>query len=124
MVVAEFLGEGGYDHHLRRMRRKLQDNFHRIARVIYEAFPDGTRVTRPRGGYVLWIECAPDVDTAALSIKAASHNISVIPGSLFSTTEHYTHCMRLNLGVAWDARVEAALRMLGAWVHEQLSGTT
>ena len=34
--------------------------------AIAESFPAGTRVTRPQGGYFLWLELAPHIDALAL----------------------------------------------------------
>jgi DNA-binding transcriptional MocR family regulator len=53
MAVAEFLASGGYDRHLRRLRTALAGNVERYREGILDAFPDGTRVSSPRGGFVM-----------------------------------------------------------------------
>ena len=52
-ALADFLSSGGYDSHLRRIRRTFEDNIDRMLRAIDKAFPKGTRVTRPAGGSVV-----------------------------------------------------------------------
>ena len=56
MAVAEFLASGGYDRHLRRLRAALETNVERYREAIMAEFPEGTRVSAPRGGFVLWVE--------------------------------------------------------------------
>ena len=58
-ALAEFLSCGGYDSHLRRIRRVFAESIARMTRVIEQAFPPGTRVSRPAGGFVLWVELPP-----------------------------------------------------------------
>ncbi|MFO0747500.1 MAG: PLP-dependent aminotransferase family protein [Myxococcota bacterium] len=69
MAVAELLASGGYDRHLRRLRGALAGQVERYRVCVTEAFPDGTRVSCPRGGFVLWIEMPAGVD--ALSSRSA-----------------------------------------------------
>jgi DNA-binding transcriptional MocR family regulator len=56
VALADFLSSGGYDIHLRRIRRVFEDNIEQMIRTIEKAFPRGTRVTRLAGGFVLWLE--------------------------------------------------------------------
>src|SRR5258705_1323642 len=55
-ALAEFLSSGGYDSHLRRVRRTFRENIDRMIRTIDRVFPRGTRVSRPDGGFVLWLQ--------------------------------------------------------------------
>ena len=50
---------GGYDRHLRRLRAALAGNVERYREAIATEFPEGTRVSSPRGGFVLWVELPP-----------------------------------------------------------------
>src|SRR5262249_38282243 len=51
MAVAAFLENGGYDHHLRRIRRLYAQRTAAMAHSVASWFPEGTRVTRPEGGF-------------------------------------------------------------------------
>jgi DNA-binding transcriptional MocR family regulator len=113
VAIAEFLRAGGAEHHLRRLRhtfrRQVADYTHAVARL----FPPGTRVSRPRGGHLLWVELGAESDTHALSRKALAHRIGIVPGRLFSARGRYAHCFRLNCGWALRGELEAALATLG-----------
>jgi hypothetical protein len=49
-VVAQFLKTGGFERHLRRLRTALKNQITNTALAIARHFPDGTRITAPRGG--------------------------------------------------------------------------
>src|SRR5258708_39647807 len=56
MAIADFLENGGYERHLRKLRRALADQVTRVREAIASHFPPGTRISRPRGGFLLWVE--------------------------------------------------------------------
>ena len=72
LAVAEFLHSGGFDHHLRRVRRIHAQQTAQMAQAVAHFFPAGTRVTRPQGGFVLWVELDPGFDTPCASTSAPS----------------------------------------------------
>ena len=76
--------------------------------------PDtGTRVTRPAGGYFLWLELPAVVDALKLHQQAMAAGISSAPGVLFSADRRFMHHLRLNVGHPGDPRIGPALRTLG-----------
>ena len=82
-------------------------------------FPPGTRLARPGGGYFLWVELPRQVDALALHRQALAQGISLAPGPIFSAKREFGHCIRLNFGHPFDARVRDAVASLGRWVSEQ-----
>jgi DNA-binding transcriptional MocR family regulator len=116
MAVASFLESGGFDRHLRRMRRTYRDLLGRMSAAVAEHFPEGTRLTRPEGGHVLWVEMPPGVDSLELHEAALDQGVSIAPGPLFSATQRYRNFLRLNCAVPWTDAVEGAVRRLGKLV--------
>ena len=117
-ALADFLASGGYDGHLRRIRRIFRDNLDRMILTIEKAFPKGTRVTRPAGGFVLWLELPEPLKSRELFDQALEHGICFAPGDVFSTSGRYAHCLRLSGGYPWHARIERGLRTLGEIVRD------
>ncbi|WP_077531360.1 PLP-dependent aminotransferase family protein [Vreelandella utahensis] len=113
LALARFLDQGGYDRYLRRIRRIYQRQVNRVARGIQEHFPRGTRVSRPRGGFVLWVELPEHANTLNLQQDAQEEGISIAPGPLFSSTERFQRYLRVNCGIADADRVDAAIARLG-----------
>jgi DNA-binding transcriptional MocR family regulator len=112
-ALADFLSSGGYDSHLRRIRRTFEDNIGHMTRAIDKAFPRGTRVTRPAGGFVLWLELPKPLKSRELLNQALKQGICFVPGDVFSASDRYANCLRLSCGSSWHARIERGMRTLG-----------
>jgi DNA-binding transcriptional MocR family regulator len=119
-TLAEFLRDGGYDHHLRSLRRAYHQHLHLFAQGMQQHFPEGTRYSRPQGGNFIWVELAPKVDTLRLRQAALKRRINTAPGNLFSVKDRYRHCLRMSCSVPWSDEIEAALGTLGGLIKEQL----
>ena len=119
-AFAEFLGSGGYDQHLRRIRRIFADNIERMTRAIDKHFPSGTRVSRPAGGFVLWLEFPAAMKTRELFKKALDQGVCFAPGDVFSVSGRFSNCLRISCGHSWDARIERGVARLGALATEAL----
>lgn len=121
LAIAEFLATGGYDHHLRTIQRIHNRNISQMADAVVRYFPPGTRMTRPAGGFMLWVEMPQEVDAIRLFHRAVACGISIAPGPLFSLTDKYRNFIRLSSAL-WDQRVEQGIQTLGKLAHElQLS---
>jgi DNA-binding transcriptional MocR family regulator len=96
LAVADYLDQGSFDRHLRRMRAALGARCAGLAEAVLAAFPPGTRTTRPTGGFCLWVELPTAIDAVALYRLAAADGIAIAPGHLFSAKKRYQHFIRLN----------------------------
>jgi DNA-binding transcriptional MocR family regulator len=119
MAVAEFLASGGYDRHLRRLRTAVAGNVERYREAIATQFPEGTRVSAPRGGFVLWVELPPGVDALALHEQALRRRIVVAPGPLFSARQRFTNFIRISAGTPWSERIADGLRTLARLIARE-----
>lgn len=117
-AIAAFLEGGGYDRHLRTLRRRTRDSMQRLQAAIGESFPPGTRVTRPQGGVVLWVELPRRVDATELYRRALEEGITIAPGPIFSARRALGHFVRLHAGIEWTPRVEGAVVRLGQLARE------
>jgi DNA-binding transcriptional MocR family regulator len=123
MAVAEFLGSGGYDRHIRKLRSHLQGQVDRTRQAIAEAFPEGTRISSPAGGFVLWVELPAHVDAYALQSAALAEKISLAPGPIFSPRERFSNYVRISCGFPWSERTAKAIRTVGRLAHELAAST-
>lgn len=113
MVIAQYLESGAYDRHLRRVRAAFGLQIEQMTATVGEHFPAGTRVTRPRGGFVLWVELPHGVDALELLDRALAEGISISPGPMFSARQRFRNYIRLNCGYPWSPRLDQAIRTLG-----------
>ncbi len=112
-ALADWLAQDGYTRHLRRLRQDCAEHVELFSAAVERHFPPGTRISRPEGGFVLWVELPPGRDSLAMHARALREHISFLPGPLFSATGQYRNCLRLNCARSWTPRVAGAVRRLG-----------
>ncbi len=125
MAIAEFLQNGGFDQHLRKIRRFYADQMECMGAAVSRYFPTGTKATRPTGGMCLWVELPGQVNSLNVYHQAMEAKISTAPGPIFSAKQKFQNFIRLNFGNPWTERIEGAVRDLGGIVSrlaEQDSG--
>jgi len=119
-TIANFLEKDRYAHYLVNVRRTLHANSIQFIRAISEYFPEGTRVTRPQGGFMLWVELNKKIDTMELYEAAMKQKISIAPGRMFTLHKQFDHCMRLSYGSEWSERLDGSLKILGRLAKNML----
>ncbi|AXQ28630.1 PLP-dependent aminotransferase family protein [Solimonas sp. K1W22B-7] len=113
MAAAAVLESSLYDRHLRTFRVTLARSVARFSEAVLRHFPPQTVVSRPQGGFVLWIELPRNVDGLELFQRAAREHIAVNPGVIFSANGSYQNYLRINCALPWSAQIEQALATLG-----------
>jgi DNA-binding transcriptional MocR family regulator len=96
LALADYLEHGAVEQHLRRLRHACGERCVAMADAILATFPEGTRTTRPTGGFSLWVELPRSVDALDLQKLALADDITIAPGHLFSAKRRYQHFIRLN----------------------------
>jgi hypothetical protein len=62
LTLAEFLAQGSYDRHLRVLRRAFANQVRQMIDAVTAHLSPGTKVTRPLGGFVVWVELPGEID--------------------------------------------------------------
>jgi DNA-binding transcriptional MocR family regulator len=112
-AIAAMLQRGSYDSHLTRLRRQLASQQATALASLRRHFPAGYRVTRPAGGYFLWIECAPSVNSLEVHRRALAAGISLAPGPIFSARQQFGNFIRINYGHPWSGAMDQAVQRIG-----------
>ncbi len=120
MAIARYLARDNWEHHLRGVRQQLAQRMAIMRASVLRLFPAGTRVSEPTGGFILWVELPPQVDSLALYKAALESAITVAPGRFFSQNLS-RNCIRLNCSYPWTNRLEAGIRQLGCIATRLLS---
>lgn len=121
IALAQFVTNGGYDLHLRKLRSALRQQAARLRESVAASFPADSRVTKPRGGYVLWVELPARIDAVELFRRARAENIALAPGPLFTSTGRFRNCVRLSFAYNWSRSIEYAVTRVGRIAQELLS---
>ncbi len=121
LAVAEFLQNGGYDHHLRGLRATYARQLERTRQAVAECFPADIKLTRPGGGFLLWVELPAGVDANELAERALAAGVSIAAGPLFSAqARHFSNFIRLSCGHPWSPQLERGVGLLGHLVKQML----
>jgi DNA-binding transcriptional MocR family regulator len=112
-ALSLFCETGRFDLHLRHLRKALHTQCLRYSQAVTAFFPEGTRISRPQGGYVLWIELPARVNALDVYHRARQQHIGIAPGQLFSLSGQYEHSIRIGFGKPYSNAVEAGLKRLG-----------
>ena len=113
LALADLLSQPGHESAYRHLRSTIAARVDQARGLIAQSFPKGTRVTDPPGGFILWVEMPPAVETRALFEACLAERICIAPGEMFSATGRYKHCIRLGVGGRWDDAQRRALRRIG-----------
>ncbi|WP_321390506.1 PLP-dependent aminotransferase family protein [uncultured Desulfuromusa sp.] len=120
LVSAEILSQGIYERHLRHAREAYRHRYLRLVDLVSEYFPGITKISRPQGGIVAWIELPRGVDATELYHYSREHDVLIAPGEMFSLNKQFQHCFRLNYAHRWTPARENAIQKLGQWVAERV----
>ncbi|HVE61476.1 MAG TPA: PLP-dependent aminotransferase family protein, partial [Chitinophagaceae bacterium] len=119
-AMAHFLQYGRYEYHLKNLRKALHTQCLRYIQSIINYFPADTKISRPHGGFVLWLELNKNVDVFKLRSEAMKQHISVVPGKIFSASCNFSHCLRISFGKPWNEDIDWGLKVLGELVKKQI----
>lgn len=122
LALAAFLDSGGCDRHIRRARLMYRDQMTSVIDAVERYFPETTRLTRPEGGHVLWVQLPDGVDAMDLYHAADPLGIRIAPGPMFSPSDGYRNFIRLNTGFPWNETTDHQMATLGSLVAERTSG--
>lgn len=111
LALAEFLESGAFEKHVKQLRLALWTSVEASRQEILATFPEGTRVSRPEGGFVLWVQLPETHDGVEVQRSAAAAGIRILAGPLFSPSRQYRHCIRISCGHPFDV-MRPALRTL------------
>lgn len=115
-LIAEFLDSGSYERYLRRVRHQLSVQTARISEAVLRSFPEGTELSRPKGGFVLWVKLPKGYDSVDFYRKAVDAKINIAPGVIFSASGRYPNYFRISCG-SWSEATAKAIAKLGALIQ-------
>lgn len=111
LALADYIGKGCYATHIKKVNRALAVHCSDYIEFLQHKLPDKSEVFTPNGGLVLWIKI-PRVNTDKLAVELSKRGIHIKPGNVFSTTNRYPDCIRLNIGLVPNEHIYSQLNML------------
>lgn len=119
--LADFIHSRAYREHLAQLRPILMGQIEQYRQYILQAFDQvELRLTQPQGGYFLWLQFPPAVDSLKMYYYAQQQGINIVPGIVFGEDAKYNNCIRLNTGHTLTAEICQAIDILAHWTRAEL----
>jgi DNA-binding transcriptional MocR family regulator len=112
IVLAEFFSSGRYDRHLRSLTQLLAKRVFLFKLLIERTFPQGTWVSNPKGGCILWVVLPNSINGLTFFEKALANGIAIIPGQLSSATKKFDQCIRINCACEPEINIDRVINKL------------
>jgi len=112
-AMSSYLEQGNYDKHLRKMVQIFKDNVELFSNLIRLHFPEGTKLSVPAGGFILWVCLPAKVKALELQALAEKESISIVPGDIFTTQNQFSNYIRINCALPKDDSIKQAIIRLG-----------
>lgn len=112
-ALAAFIENGAYGKHLVRLRRVLRVRRDAVLDALDEFMPQGTRWTRPEGGYQVWVELPDGTDTSELLPDAVAAGVLFAPGAQFHHDRRPSRHLRLSFATPNEAELRQGVEALG-----------
>ncbi len=120
-ALAAFVEQGAYDRHLERLRRELRARRDTVLEALERALPEGSRWTRPEGGYQIWVELPGGLDTSELLADAVGAGVLFAPGAQFHHDGRASSELRLSIASADGPALRRGVGLLGELVRQRLA---
>jgi 2-aminoadipate transaminase len=112
-LFEESARRGWIDEQLARSRALYRRKGERTLAALERSLPEGTRWTRPRGGFFSWLTL-PGVDAVELAARAVEQNVAFVPGTLFFPDGRGGDTLRLSFSLVDDEQIDEGIDRLGS----------
>lgn len=121
VLCAEFFKRGYYQEHHKKICDLYRQRRDIMLECIEKFFPQGTKYTRPDGGFYIWVELPDGLDSEKLLVEAEKQNISYLAGKSWFVGEDNvgSNTMRLNFANAKEENIRYGIETLGKLFAEK-----
>ena len=110
-------GAASLDDALARTRALYRAKCDVMLAALERSMPDGTRWTRPEGGFFSWVTLPEGADAVELAKAAGEHGVGIVPGSLFFPDGRGTDNVRLSFSLVDESSIDEGIARLAALVE-------
>ena len=118
LVVAVLCAAGDYDSNLAVLHHSYRARRDTLVTTLQQHLPPTCTVHTPGGGFFVWVELAPGIDSRALLPLAERAGVSFFPGAGFHLDGGSQSGLRLAFSLYQPEALAEAARRLGAAAHD------
>ncbi|NNC22543.1 PLP-dependent aminotransferase family protein [Salinisphaera sp. USBA-960] len=82
--------------------------------------PASVSISRPHGGFLIWVELPEYIDTSELLSCALERHVTFAPGELFSPDGEFKNCLRLNSALESNKVATRGIDILTELISSQM----
>ncbi len=114
-LAAAYLERSDLDLHIEEIKDLYRQRRDLMLNCIKEYFPLGIVHTRPGGGFFIWVETHPRLDTETLLLEAAAvYKVAYVPGHSFFADDSHANFIRLSYSFVDLAQIREGMERLGS----------
>ena len=123
-IVAEMIRNGDLDRHIVNLRRTYLKKLERVEDALAKYTSDYATYVRPLGGFFLWLQLRPDLNSRDVQMAANERGVIVGQGPQFFADGRATNHIRLAFSYVAMEEIEEGLHRLGEAMAEVASRST
>jgi GntR family transcriptional regulator/MocR family aminotransferase len=120
-AIYDFTRRGLLAKHINRSRKAYAHRRDAMIEALERYFPEEARWKKPEGGMALWVKLPESINTNQLLLQASEQGVVFSPGEYFYACSPQPAMMRLAFTMAAPARIEEAIKRLGAVIKTRLA---
>ena len=113
-IVAAFIESGLLDQQVKILRKSYGYRRDILLNALKNHLPEKCYFVKPGGGFFVWLNLPPGIDSVAMLPSAEAGGVSYVPGVRFHTDGHGENFCRLNFTMVPFEDLEEGARRLGA----------
>lgn len=117
-VIAEMMRNGDLDRHILNLRRTYLKKLERVEDALQKYTSDYATYVRPLGGFFLWLQLRPDLNSRDVQMAANERGVVVGQGPQFFADGKATNHIRLAFSYVAMEEIEEGIHRLGEAMAE------
>lgn len=120
VVVEEYFASSNWHKTVQEQTQAYHERRDAMLEALEEFFPAEATWTRPEGGFFIWVQLPPYVDTTMMLPEALEKGVTYVPGDGFYPDGRGRNCMRVAFCYEAPDDLREAVRRLGEAIEEKL----
>lgn len=119
-VAAEWTRNGSLHRHIQMLIENYRVKRDRMLAALEAHMPEGTRWTRPEGGFFIWLTLPEGADAGDVARRASQRGVEVIRGADFYFSDRGHDELRLSYSYPTLDEIDAGIEILGEEIRAAL----
>ena len=120
LMVREYLASQPWREQIKVFRELYRERRDAMLEALAAAMPAGCRWTRPAGGFYVWLQLPPGLNSKAMLPRAISSRVAYVPGTGFYSDGSGAEHLRLSYCFPEPGRIREGVRRLAEVVDTEI----